>query len=100
MQVIIKGKRTEVEKASCLHGVSQSIAEALSVGLPDIRGVIASLDKLGQFVAQDGDFLVTELMELGLSREEALQTKKDSLAVLSAEESFKKVKRELGGLPF
>ncbi len=100
MQVIIQGKRTEVEKASCLQGVDESIAAALALGAPDTRQVIASLDKLGHFLATDEQFLVAELMELGLSQEEALQTKKDSLAVLSADESFKKIKRELGELPF
>ncbi len=100
MQVIIKGKRTEVEKSCCLYGVSESIAETLGLDSPDIRRVISSLDKLGQYVATDEQFLVSELMELGLSYEEALQTKKDSLAVLSKEESFKKIKRELGELPF
>lgn len=91
---------TEVEKASCLQGVDESIAQTLALGTPDTRRVIASLDKLGQYLAADEQFLVSELMELGLSHEEALQTKKDSLAVLSAEESFKKIKRELGEFPF
>lgn len=100
MQVIIKGKRIEVEKKSCLFGVSESISQTLAQGTPDVRRVIASLDKLGQFVANDEQFLVPQLMELGLSREEALQTKKDSLAVLSKEESFRKIKRELGEFPF
>lgn len=100
MQVIIQGKRIDVEKASCLQGVDEHIAASLALGAPDTRRVIASLDKLGQFLATDETFLVAELMELGLSRDEALQTKKDSYAVLSAEECFKKVKRELGEFPF
>ncbi len=100
MEVIIRGKRIETEKAICLNGVEDSILETLSAGLPDIRRVIASLDKLGKFLAEDEEFLVPELMELGLSKEEALQTKKESYPVLAAEESFKKIKRELGGLPF
>ncbi len=100
MQVIIQGKRLDVEKASCFRGVSEQIAQALALGAPDTRQVIASLDKLGRFLATDEQFLVAELMELGLSHEEAMQTKVDSLAVLSADESFKKVKRELGELPF
>ena len=100
MEVIIKGKRVEREKASCLQGVEQSILETLAVGVPDTRQVIAALDRLGQFVMDDPEFLVSELMELGQSKEEALQTKKDAYAVLSAQEAFKKIKRELGELPF
>ncbi len=100
MEVIIKGKRIETEKAVCLYGVEESIMETLTAGLPDIRGVIASLDKLGQYLIQEEEFLLPELMELGFSREEALQIKQESLPVLSGEELFKKIKRELGELPF
>ena len=100
MEAIIKGKRVQTEKELCLNGMNQSISEALALGTPDVRRVIASLDKLGKYMVSDEEFLLPELMELGLSREEALQTKKDSLAVLSADESFKKIKRELGELPF
>lgn len=100
MEVIIKGKRVEREKATCMDGAQQSILETLALGVPDTRQVIASLDKLGRYLLEDGEFLVPELMELGLSREEALQTKKDSYPVLAADELFKKIKRELGELPF
>ena len=100
MEVIIRGKRIEIDKASCLVGVEDSILETLSAGVPDTRQVIASLDKLGKFLAEDEAFLVPELMELGLSKEEAMETKKGSYPVLAAEESFKKIKRELGELPF
>lgn len=100
MEAIIKGKRVQTEKELCLNGMNKSISEALALGTPDVRRVIASLDKLGKYMVSDEEFLLSELMELGLSREEALQTKKDSLAVLSADESFKKIKRELGELPF
>lgn len=100
MEAIIKGKRIKIEKAVCLNGVNESISETLASGLPDIRRVVKSLDKLGQYLANEETFLLPELMELGLTKEEALQTKKESLAVLAAEELFKKIKRELGGLPF
>lgn len=100
MEVIIKGERVEIDKASCLQGVEQSIRQTLTAGVPDTRRVIAGLDLLGQFLMNDPEFLVPELMELGLSKAEALQTKKDSYAVLSAKESFKKIQRELGELPF
>ena len=84
MEVIIKGRRTQVEKETCLNGINESISETLAAGTPDIRRVITSL----------------ELTELGFSREEAIQIKKDSIPVLSAEESFRKIKRELGEIPF
>lgn len=100
MEVIIRGKRIEAEKASCLNGVDESILETLALGVPDTRRVISSLDKLGQYLMNEEEFLVPELMELGLSREEAIHTKKDSYPILAAEESFKKIKRELGELPF
>ncbi len=100
MEVIIKGRRVQSEKETCLNGINESISETLATGTPDIRRVIASLDKLGQYLISDEDFLVPELTELGFSREEALQIKKDSIPVLSAEESFKKIKRELGEIPF
>ena len=70
MEVIIRGKRIEMEKASCLSGVEASILETLSAGVPDTRQVVASLDKLGRFLMEDENFLVSELMELGLSKEE------------------------------
>ncbi|MBQ6807189.1 MAG: hypothetical protein IJO97_07165 [Lachnospiraceae bacterium] len=100
MEFIIRGIRTELDKESCFHGVSESIATDLANGAPDIRRVIDSLDKLGKFLIQEEEFLVPELMELGFSREEAMQIKRESISVLSAEELFKKVKRELGELPF
>lgn len=100
MEFIIRGKRVELEKENCFQGIEEQITSDLAAGIPDIRRVIAALDKLGQFLIEKEVFLLPELMELGLSKEEALQVKKESLAVLSAEELFKKVKRELGELPF
>ena len=100
MEIIFKGKRIEVEKQNCLKGVSGSIAETLSEKTPDIRQVIASLDKLGKYIVENEQFLLSELMELGFSKNEALEIKKESIAVLSSEELFKKIKRELKELPF
>ena len=100
MEFIIRGKKVDLIKEDCFQGIEEQITADLLSGTPDIRKVIESLDKLGQFLVQNEEFLLQELMELGLSKEEALQVKKESLAVLSAEELFKKVKRELGGLPF
>lgn len=100
MEVIIKGKRIEIEKQNCLTGVSESINETLAQETINIRQVIASLDKLGKYIVDEEEFLLPQLMELGFSREEALQIKKDAIAVLSAEELFRKIKRELGEMPF
>lgn len=100
MEVIIRGKRTQVEKSCCLGGISEQIAETLALGVPDIRRVIDSLDRLGKYLVEEEEFLLPELMELGFSREEALQIKKDSVPILTAEELFCKIKRELGELPF
>ena len=100
MEVIIKGKRVQTEKNSCLDNVSEWISETLAAGHLDIRHVIQSLDKLGKYLISKEEFLISELMELGFSRDEALQIKRDALSVLSSEELFKKIKRELGGLPF
>ena len=100
MEFIIRGKKVELVKENCFQGLEEQITTDLMAGTPDIRRVIGSLDKLGQFLVENETFLLGELMELGLSKEEAIQVKKESLAVLSAEELFKKVKRELGGLPF
>lgn len=100
MEFIIRGLKTELEKENCLVGVDQLIAQDLAKGTPDIRRVIDSLDKLGKYIVSDEEFLVPELMDLGFSRTEAIQIKAESIAVLSADELFKKVKRELGGLPF
>lgn len=100
MELIIRGKRTSREKSLCLQGVNDQLMETLSAGVPDIRRVVSALDALGHYLIEDENFLLSELMELGLSRAEALETKKGSASVLFAEESFKKIKRELGGLPF
>lgn len=100
MEFIIRGKRINTEKNNCFSGVYDTIHHDLPMGPPNIRKVIASLDRLGQYINSEEGFLLDELMEIGFSKEEAIQIKKDSLAVLSAEELFKKVKRELGGLPF
>ena len=100
MEVIIKGIRTEVEKEKCLEGIDKSINYTLSQGTLDVRHVINSLDKLGKYIVSDEEFLLPELMELGFSRVEALQIKNESIAVLSSEELFKKVKRELSEFPF
>ena len=100
MEFIIRGKRITGDKADCFQGVSESIAVDLAKGTPDVRKTIASLDKLGKYIVSDIEFLLPELMELGFSREESIQIKKESIGVLSADELFKKIKRELGGMPF
>lgn len=100
MEFIIKGIRTEREKESCLNGISDNILETLAREALDIRRVINSLDKLGKYIVKHEEFLLPELMELGFSKEEAIQIKADSISVLSADELFKKVKRELGEFPF
>lgn len=100
MELIIKGKRLEREKELCFQGIEESIMETLSAGVPDVRRIVAALDALGHYLMEDESFLVDELMELGLSRSEAAETKQGSAPALFAEESFKKIKRELGGLPF
>ncbi len=100
MEFIIRGKIANLEKEKCFQGINEQITKDLSKGVPDIRKVIASLDKLGHFVAESKTFLVDELMELGFSKEEAMEIKRGSLEVLSAEELYKKLNRELGGLPF
>lgn len=100
MEAIIRGIKKELEKERCLEGVYESITEDLAAGVPDIRKVVESLDRLGTYLADHEEFLLPELMELGFSRDEALQIKEESLPVLSAEELFKKIKRELGELPF
>lgn len=100
MEVIIKGKRVQTEKSTCLTNVNEWINETLSAGTLNVRRAIKALDELGQYLINNEDFLLPELCELGFSIEEAIQIKKDSLGVLSAEELFKKIKRELGGLPF
>ncbi len=100
MEFIIRGKKVNIEKENCLDGINEQIIIDLSNDILDIRKVISSLDKLGHFVAEDKEFLVSELMELGFSKDEAMQIKKDSLAVLSEKELYKKINRELGGLPF
>lgn len=100
MEFIIRGKRTSCEKALCLQGLSTQLTETLSAGVPDIRRVVSALDALGRYLIEDESFLLDELMELGLERSEALETRKGAAAALFAEESFKKIKRELGELPF
>lgn len=100
MEFIIRGIKKEMEKDCCFVGVEEQITADLAKGIPDIRRVIQSLDKLGKYIIEEEEFLLPELQELGFSREEALQIKKDAIPVLSADELFKKIKRELGGLPF
>ena len=100
MEIIFKGKRTQVSKENCLCGVQESIIETLSLTPPDTRKVISSLDKLGKFIVENEEFLLAELMELGFSREEAIEIKKDSIGVLNADELFRKIKRELKEFPF
>jgi len=100
MEVIIKGKRVLKEKSDCLDNINEYICHTLSEGIPDIRRIIRSLDKLGKYMQDDEQFLIPELTELGFSRKEAIDIKKNSLSVLASEELFKKIKRELGGLPF
>lgn len=100
MEGIIRGRKRELEKERCLDGVYESITGDLAAGAPDIRRVIGSLDKLGTYLTDHEEFLIPELMELGFSRDEALQIKEESVPVLSAKELFKKIKRELGELPF
>lgn len=90
METIIRGIKKDLEKEKCLEGVYESIMQDLALGAPDIRRVIASLDQLGAYLAAHEEFLIPELMELGFSRDEALQIKEESVPVLSAKELFKK----------
>lgn len=100
MECIIRGIKTDLDKERCLDGVFESITKDLAAGVPDVRRVIGSLEKLGAYLLDNKDFLVPELMELGFSRDEAMQIKEESVPVLSSEELFRKIKRELGELPF
>ena len=100
MEVIVRGKRVEVKKECCFENVNEWITETLALETLDIRRVIKSLDKLGQYMIEEEQFLVPELTELGFSKEEAIQIKKEALPVITEEELFKKLKRELGGFPF
>lgn len=100
MEVIFKGHRIDTVKENCLAGVQESIIETLNQGTPDTRRVIDSLDKLGKLIVDEEAFLLPELMELGYDREEALQIKEESVAVLSGPELFQKIKREIGEMPF
>ncbi|MBQ2765123.1 MAG: AMP-binding protein, partial [Firmicutes bacterium] len=100
MEFIIRGIKKEAEKENCFCGIEKQILCDLALGTPDLRKTIASLDKLGKYINDNESFLLPELMDLGFSREESIAIKKDALPVLSADELFKKVKRELGCLPF
>ncbi|MBR4869089.1 MAG: AMP-binding protein [Clostridia bacterium] len=100
MEFIIRGKRVDLPKESCFEQVDTLIGSDLANGTPDIRRVIADLDQLGQYIVNEESFLLPELMELGFSKEESLAIKQESIGVLSAQELFKKVKRELGEFPF
>ena len=100
MEVIVKGKRIQIDKETCLNNIDREIAATLAMGTLDIRRVIKSLDALGKYLGDNEEFLVPELMELGFSKEEAHQIKKDALPVLDGEELFKKIKRELKEFPF
>ena len=83
MEVIVRGKRVEVEKECCFENVNEWIAETLGSGTLDIRRVIKSLDKLGKYMLEEEQFLVPELTELGFSKEEAIQIKKEALPVIT-----------------
>ena len=100
MEFIIRGIRKEAEKDQCLNGVEEQIVADLSLGAPDLRKTVAALDKLGKYIVENEEFLLPELMELGFSRAEAINIKKESVPILTASELFKKIKRELGVLPF
>ena len=100
MEVIIKGKRVEIEKELCFENVDVWINDTLAQGVLDIRRVIKSLDLLGQYMSENEQFLVPELMELGFSEREAIQVKEEAIPVITEKELFKKVKRELGQFPF
>lgn len=100
MEIIFNGKRIETSKQDCFNGVQENILQTLGHGTLNIRRVISSLDKLGKFIVNEEAFLLPELAELGYSRKEALQIKAEVVSVLSADKLFKKIKRELGELPF
>ena len=53
MEFIIRGKRTQLEKSTCLNGIDELICKDLAKGTPDIRRVIASLDKLGKYIVNE-----------------------------------------------
>ena len=89
MDCIIRGIQTKLEKERCLDGVNENITKDLAAGVPDIRKVIESLDKLGAYLMDNKGFLIPELMELGFSKEEAVRIKEESVPVLSAGELFK-----------
>ena len=64
MEVIIKGKRIETEKETCLLGVEELLLETLSSGVPeDIEYVIDSLKTVVSERVMSDDILKQEFIK-------------------------------------
>ena len=100
MQSVIRGKIcTSEDIDQRLKTVGGNISNDLSLPAPATSVVVSALDKLGKKLASDRDFALSELTALGMSRNEALEAKRDAASILEEKQLYTKLKRELSAKP-
>ena len=76
MEVIIKGRRTQVEKETCLNGINESISETLAAGTPDIRRVSQALTSSVSILFQMRNSLFPNLLNWVFREKKQFRSKK------------------------
>lgn len=97
MDFIIRGKlEKNCNTADVLSKVDNYLLEDLDKCHVKYSTIINALDKLGSMLVTDSKLLMPELLEYGLSEEQATLTKKEAYSILNKESINRKVSREIG----
>lgn len=97
MDFIIRGRlERNCNVSDVLSKLENYLAEDLDKCNVKYSTIIDALDKLGTMLIKDKQLLMTELLEYGLSEEQAILAKKEAHAILNKEAINRKVTRELG----
>ncbi|GKX31442.1 hypothetical protein SH1V18_39220 [Vallitalea longa] len=97
MDYIIRGKlEKNCNISDVLSKVDDYLIEDLDKCNVKYSTIIDALDKLGAMLINDKHLLMPELLEYGLSEEQAKLTKEEAYSILNKEALNRKVSRELG----
>lgn len=100
MEYIFRGvRKNSLDLIEPLQELNATISADLGENRVQLRKIIWALGQIGEKLKNEKDYLIKELCELGLSEEEAQETKIGATYVLNERGLYNKVKRELFETP-
>lgn len=97
MNCVIKGRfETNITCGEAIEKAEKCIEQTIDEPVLPCAEVINALDALGARLLTDDEFLLDALIKYGLTRQEALETKKGARSVLEKSALQTKCRRELG----